>query len=321
MATPFTRNIRVGIMVMVGLVLLLAALYMIGDKQNLFGSTIKLRAHFSNVNGLTVGNNVRYVGIDVGTVSDIQIINDSSVMVEMTIEAGAMEYIRKNAIASIGTDGLMGNKLVNISSVPGTAAYIKEGDILETRIPLDTDEIMRTLSSTNDDMYQIAENLKSITTKIEQDNMIWNLLGDSAIARNIRSTMANIDQSSKELVGLTRSFNQITKDVQSGEGLLGTVLYDSSLVVKINSTLNNLQGVSDSLVRLSSDISDITKHVKRGEGAAGKMLMDEKTDQDLTETMENLKKSSVLLNENLEALKRSLLFRRYFRKQEKSKSE
>ena len=88
-----------------------------GSKQNLFGSTFSISANFYNVNGLMQGNNVRYAGIDVGTVESITIINDTSVKVVMVIEKKIQPYIKKNALASIGTDGLMGNKLVNINSI------------------------------------------------------------------------------------------------------------------------------------------------------------------------------------------------------------
>lgn len=314
-----SRNIRLGIMVVTGIIFLVTALYFIGDKQNLFGSTIKIKASFTNVNGLAVGNNVRYVGIDVGTVYSIQIENDSTVIVEMTIESDAVQYIRKNAVATIGTDGLMGNKLVNIHSVSGKAKYIEEGDIIATIAPLETEEIMRTLSQTNDDMYLIAENLKSITEKIEEENMIWNLLRDTVIANNLRRTMVNVEHTSSDLTHLTTSFKGMVKNIEKGEGIAGSIIYDDTFMLKVDKTLTNLQGVTDSLSRLSSDITEITGHVKKGEGAAGKVLMDPKFEQDLNETLVNVKNASKSLEENMEALKHSILLRKYYKKKAKEK--
>lgn len=316
-----SRNIRLGLMVIIGATILVAGLYFIGDKQNLFGSTIQLKAHFTNVNGLNVGNNVRYVGIDVGTVTDINIMNDSIVLVEMTIESEATEFIRTNAVASIGTDGLMGNKLVNIQSVRGVAPYIKEGDVLKSVPPINTDEVMRTLNETNKDMYLIAENLKSITNKIEEENMIWNLLGDSLISSNIKSAIANIELTSSDLTHLTKSFREITGDVKSGEGLMGTLIYDTLLMNKMDRTMANLQIVSDSLSSITNDFSRISVRVKEGKGAAGTILMDDEFDEDLTQTIVNMKKASATLDENLEALKHNFLFRRYFKKKAKEENK
>lgn len=319
--SSLSRNIRVGIMFLLGLILLVGALYLIGDKRNLFGDTILLKAEFEEVNGLMKGNNVRYVGIDVGTVSDVRILNDSVVSVEMTIEAEATSFIRTNALASIGSDGLMGNKLVNIHAVQGKAPYIQEGDVIQAVAPLDTDEIMRTLSRTNDDMSTIAQNLKSITQKIEEENMIWNLLGDSAMAVSIKNTIKNVDYTSAELTQITRTFREISEDVKGGKGTVGKLLTDTSFMVKLDNTLLGIQNVTDSLSKLSGNISQITDDINEGKGAAGKVLKDEQFDKDLTETLENMKRASKALEEDLEALKHNIFFRGYFKKKAKEEKK
>ena len=109
-------NAKVGLLVLLGLVFLVLTLYMIGKNRNLFGSTFTIKAVLNNVNGLVPGNNVRFKGIDVGTVKSITVANDTAIYVIMTIDKNMKPYIKKNAIASVGTDGLMGNKLININS-------------------------------------------------------------------------------------------------------------------------------------------------------------------------------------------------------------
>lgn len=314
MAKENSRNIRLGIMVFTGLIFLVAALYFIGDKRNLFGSNFKITANFSNVNGLTVGNNVRYVGIDIGTVSDIRIVNDSSVFVEMTIESEALKFIKKNAVASIGTDGLMGNKLVNIRSGGGGSTYIKEGDVLSTIAPLESEEIMRTLSKTNDQMLGIATNLKSITDKINDENNIWNLLKDTTISNNVRHTLANVEMTSYDVKEVAKSFKLMMNDVKAGKGMAGALLNDNNQKERLEKTFSNIEDFSDTLSQLSNDISNITRHVNKGQGAAGTILMDEKFEKDLVETLESIKKASKGLEENMEALKHNFLFRRYYKK-------
>lgn len=304
-------------MVIVGLIGLIFALYLIGNNQNLFGSTIKLHTSFTTVNGLVVGNNVRYMGIDVGTVSDVKILNDTLVQVEMTIESEAMEYIKTNAIATIGTDGLMGNKLVNIQSADGNSPYIKDGGKIESIAPLDTDEIMRTLSETNEDIFVIAQNLKNITGKIEEENMIWELLEDSLITINIRHTLQNLESTSRDLSVISQSFKGMAKDIESGKGLVGSLIYDTTFMYSLDETINNIQSVSDSLNRLTTNISSITDHIKKGEGAAGKILMDDEFEKDLDETMNNVREASKALDENMKALQSNILFRRYFKKKAK----
>jgi phospholipid/cholesterol/gamma-HCH transport system substrate-binding protein len=319
--SALTRNVRVGLMFLIGLVLLIGALYFIGNRQNLFGNTIKIQAEFEEVNGLMKGNKVRYSGIDVGTVSDVRILNDSIVLVDMVIDAEATSFIRTNALAAVGSDGLMGNKILNINASKGEALYIKEGDVIKSVTPLDTDEIMRTLSRTNDDMSMIAQNLKSITQKIEDENMVWNLLSDSALALNIKNTVRNVDYTSAELTNISRTFSQVAKDVQDGKGTVGKLLKDTSFIERVDNALLGIQNVSDSLNRLTGNISDITDDIKAGKGAAGRILKDEQFDKDLTETMENMKKASKALEEDLEALKHSIFFRKYFKKKAKEEKK
>ena len=121
MAKETPNYIKLGILVTVGLVLLVVGLYFIGSNKNLFGSTFKLYAVFKDVNGLKAGNNVRYAGIDVGTVENILINNDTTIRVEMVIEERMKDVIKKNSIAGIGTDGLMGDRLINIDAASSDA--------------------------------------------------------------------------------------------------------------------------------------------------------------------------------------------------------
>jgi len=153
-------------MVLAGLAFLVIAMYVIGNNQNLFGSTFKISADFNNVNGLMEGNNVRLVGVNVGTVTQVEIINDSTVKVDMVIEDKYQNFIKKNALISVGTDGLMGNKLVNISPSDKPSAIVEEGDVLATIKSIETDEIFKTLGQTNDDIAEIASNLKVFSEKM-----------------------------------------------------------------------------------------------------------------------------------------------------------
>ena len=141
--TTSMDNAKLGLFVMAGLVFLIFSLYMIGRNRSLFGSTFTITASFSNVNGLVPGNNVRYSGIDVGTVDRIQLINDTVVHVSMLLDQDVRQHIRQNAIASIGTDGLMGNKIISIKSQPGDAPIITDGGFIQSRIPVETDAMLQ----------------------------------------------------------------------------------------------------------------------------------------------------------------------------------
>src|SRR5688572_3728889 len=102
-------NFRLGLLVVTATILLIVALYIIGNNKNLFGSSFTLHTTFENVNGLQKGNNVRYAGINVGTVEEIYLKNDTTINITLTINTDFLGLILNNSIATIGTDGLMGN--------------------------------------------------------------------------------------------------------------------------------------------------------------------------------------------------------------------
>ena len=111
------EKFKLGVFVTFGSLIFIIAIYMIGQRQNLFAKSFALNSNFTNVNGLIPGNNVRYSGINVGTVKRITMVNDSVITVEMVIEEQMIHHIKTDAIATIGSDGLVGNMIVNI--LPG----------------------------------------------------------------------------------------------------------------------------------------------------------------------------------------------------------
>jgi len=100
---------KLGMFVILGLVLFVFTIYFVGRQKNLFGSTFHLRAQFRTVSGLREGNNVRFSGINLGTVNDIELITDTLVMVDLLVKREVQQFIKKDATASIGSDGLMGD--------------------------------------------------------------------------------------------------------------------------------------------------------------------------------------------------------------------
>ncbi|MCC7301572.1 MAG: MCE family protein [Bacteroidia bacterium] len=316
-----TRNLRLGIFVLAGTALLIAALYLVGTKQNLFGSTFNLYANFSTVSGLMEGNNVRYAGIDVGTVSEVMIVNDSNVRVTMMIEESVQKYIRKNCKAAVSTDGLMGNKLVNITPSSGPSPMVEPEDVLATVAPIEIEQMIRTLSVTNDNMKDITANLKDITERFRSRNTIWSLLTDEEVAENIKASIVQIRKTSDHTLQITGDLHSLVAGIKNGKGSLGALVTDTALYGSVKQTVLKFEKLSDSLAVLSGDISDISGKLKKGEGSIGVLLNDTAFVHHLNQSMKELNKGTILLNEDLEALKHTFPLKRYFKKQEKKKKK
>lgn len=317
MAKETSKNIRVGIVVLLGTLFLIAALYFIGDKQNLFGSKIRIKANFHDVNGLRSGNNVRFGGIDIGTVESIDIINDTMITVVMMIESEAKAFIKKNAVATIGTDGLMGNKLVNIKANKVPSSEIQEGDFLNVRDAIETDEVLRTLTGTNEDVSAIAKNLRSITDKLNSPNTLWNLLSDPAIAENVKHAIVQIKLTTNRTATITGDLSQLVSDTKSGKGTIGSLLTDESLSSSLRQSIVNIELVSDSLAYVTGDLRNVSQRIKNGDGAIGTILMDTSFVNKLNQSMESVRSGTKSFDESMEALKHNFLLRRYFKKKNK----
>lgn len=317
MANETYRNIRLGAFVAVGTVLMVVAFYLIGNKQNLFGSSFRISARFYNVNGLTQGNNVRFAGIDVGTVETVEIINDSTVIVTMLLEKDVQKFIKGNAIASVGTDGLMGNKLVNINSVKDPGLAIKEGDELGTLRPLEMDEMVRTLNETNINIKVITDNLRSITEKISSKNSLWNVLLDTLVADNVKSVVVNLKLMSNDGIAITGNFKELSAQMRSGKGTIAALVTDTVLSGRVNQTIVNLEKFSDSAAVISGDISFLVHQLKHGKGTLGILLTDTMLVHDLNKSILRIDTAAGSFDENMEALHYSWPFKKYYKKQGK----
>lgn len=321
MANDALKNIRLGVFVLLGTTFLIGALYIIGNKQNLFGNTFRISSLFNNVNGLMVGNNVRFSGIDVGTVESIEIVNDTSVKVVMVVEQEIRKHIKKNALASIGTDGLMGNKLVNINSVRAISASVQENDVLQSVRPIEQDEMIRTLNATNNNMKAITGNFRIITERINSKNTLWSLLMDTNIAKNVKATIVNIRIASSQSAVLTGNIRNLIDGIKNGKGTLGTLIVDTTISGKLKQVVVRFEKLSDSVAIISGNISHVVNGIQNGKGSVGVLLQDTMFVHNLNQSIQNINKGSIILNEDLEALKHSWLLRKYFRKQKKQKAK
>ena len=145
-----TNKMKLGIFISLGIAVFILAIYFIGEKQQLFRSTFRLSGVFKDVAGLQAGNNVRLSGINVGTIDDVSIISDTSVRVVILVDESTRKFIKKDAVASIGSEGLMGNKVLIINPGTGDKKIIEDNDTIATTQPTEIDEIMKSLKSTID---------------------------------------------------------------------------------------------------------------------------------------------------------------------------
>jgi phospholipid/cholesterol/gamma-HCH transport system substrate-binding protein len=292
-------KVRLGLFIIGGLALFVLAIFIIGKQQNLFNPVFRLSATFRNVSGLQVGNNVRFTGINVGTVDNIAIINDSTVRVEMLIKKEVQPFIKADCEVAIGSEGLIGDRLLTISYGSPDAPIVNDGQQLASKEPIETDAIIASLETTSESVEVVALQLAEIMTKINSGKgTLGRLIQDSVIAENINETIENFKTSSE---GLDQTI-EATKE-------------------NVFAFMESLQKTAAKTEVASNQLGEIMVKVNSGQGTLGMLIQDSTTAVHLTETILNLKESSEGLNENMEALKHNIFFRGYFKRKAKEEEK
>ena len=197
---------KLGLFVLLGSALFVVTVYYIGKNKNLFAATFQLKAQFKNVSGLKIGNNVRFSGINVGTVKKIEFISDSAVVVNLIIKEEVQQYIKTDAVASIGSDGLMGDKVLTIS--PGTSSneIVKDKATIGSAKAVELEDLMKGLRKSVDNAEIITSQLSEFSIKINKGKGALNkVLTDEEFADGIQKTLANLQLSSDEFLVFTKN--------------------------------------------------------------------------------------------------------------------
>ena len=320
MKTTEAQKIRLGIFVIIGTALFVTAVYFIGQRQNMFEKTFTLNAFFQNVNGLQKGNNVRYSGIDIGTVKDISMINDSVIKVEMAIEEKILSHIKTDAIAAIGSDGLVGNMIINI--VPGkreNATTIKNGDTIESYSKIGPDDILSTLGSSSENLAILSSDLLKITDAILQgQGTIGVLLNDTAMAKDLSQSVTNFNRASYSAIRSIKDLNSIISDIKTNDNtVLGLLINDTISGQKLKTIVKNLEATSLEIDNLVETATSVVNTIQSNDGALNYVLNDTSLVNSLKSTFKNINEGTIKFNENMEALKHNFLTRGYFKKLER----
>lgn len=224
MKTSISQKIKTGIFTLLGILLFVAGIFLIGSKKNMFDDTFMIYGTFKNIGGLEVGNNIRFAGINVGTIKDIKIVSDTMIRVDMSLKSQVKHFLKKDALASIGSDGLMGDKLITIAS--GSANEVKllnDGSRITTINPMEFDKEISKITNVAANAEIITRELATMVLQIRQGNgSISSLLYSNKLSSSLEGTADNAKALSSSLAG-------IASQVRSGKGSLGKLFYTNGL--------------------------------------------------------------------------------------------
>lgn len=315
------KSVVVGIFVLIGIIIFVAGVLTLGGQQKKFVKSIRLSAVFDDVAGLQQGNNVWFSGVKIGTVRKINFYGESQVEIIMAVESKVQEYIRKDSKATIGSDGLIGSKIIVIYGGTTQSPAVDDGDRLIAEMPLDTDKMMATLQENNKNLVTITENLKVLTTKIaEGKGIVGAVMTDSTLAVSFKNTLYNLETASLESRKTVAELSKLGKSFNQEGTLLHQLTNDKETFPKLQSTVSSLEKTADNAQTLTNNLNATSQKLNSSDNAAGMLLNDEEFAGKIRSTITNVDSATYNLNKGLEALPYTWPFRKGFKRKAKAEA-
>ena len=291
------KEIRVGAMIAIGLIIIFSAFFIIGGKEGIFSKRYKLFARFDNIEGLSVGAPVRLGGWKVGTVDQIQFTDDArgeAIIIMMSIDSKSFIRIREDSRARLGSMGLLGDRTLDISLgspdklpiSPGDFVVVEGGDVIK-------------------DVEEIASNAKEITRKInEGEGSMAQIINDPRLYTNLDSLLI--------------IWAELSQKINEGDGNLAMIMNDKTLYNNLNSFLNKSSDLIDNintgkgtLGKLATDdvlythtdslliaLNTTLEKINSGEGTMGQLMVNQELYDQLSGTLNSLDSLLIDLREN-----------------------
>lgn len=288
-------QVRVGAAVIAALAVLAIAVFFIGETGEVFGERYELITLMPNANGLIEGAAVRVAGQDVGKVENIDFIpvgqrqrQDQVLRITLAVNRRIKEQIRADSEARLRTQGLLGDKIIDVSPGTAEAPILEPGDTISSSAAIDYEQILSNASQLVDDLSVTLANMKAIADSL--------LAGSGSAGRLLMDTTLYV-----ELLETSRSMNEFLTAVNRGEGALSQLAQDDelyadlkSMIIGLDSLTATLVGGEGTLSRLLTDESlyqrlvsssaradSMLASLESGEGTMGQLL----TDQELYESL------------------------------------
>ena len=342
MTTTNLHYWKLGLFSFLGLLLLVVTIYILGFNQNLFRSSFVLYARFSNVSGLKQGSTVRLSGINVGTVARIEFVSDSLVLVKLFIDKEAQPFLKTDAIASIGSDGLVGDKVLELSAGNSKNPGIRNNDTIYSVAPIQWESLLKSVLNSAKNAEVITSEWSTFSRHLNRDNgLVYQLIRSESFATSIRTSINELQQSTHELALFTPSLNNpngtlhhlltdtewssqmrqtlihlqttsqqldtFSNALNHEDGLLYQLISSDSLQKSVNQTLTKLE-------KTATELHLFSQRMNQSNNVLSKLANDPKLAQQVDSTINHIDRGVREFRELEKAAKASVLLRGYFKK-------
>ncbi|MDD5362465.1 MAG: MlaD family protein [Ignavibacteria bacterium] len=291
------RNLAIGIFTMAGLALLIFVIFFISKNRNLFTTSLHLKTYFENVAGLQKGTKVTFSGIGIGSVYEINIISGDKIEVVLDVTTDIQKYIKTDSKVVIISEGLVGNRIVEISAGSSSAPSVENNSIIESVKPISAEDILKSLKETGDNASKLSKDLADITGRVNKgEGTIGQLLKSDSLYYSVKNVMASFAVYSKDL---NRIFSSLGSAIDNISGDFG------KLTKELDKTVGNLSEITGKLNSSESFIGTLLTDTSFANNLKG-------TIESANKTTKNLEKGAFSFNQNMEALKHNFFFKGYF---------
>ncbi|HVV56234.1 MAG TPA: MlaD family protein [Mucilaginibacter sp.] len=320
--TDNRKAVTTGIFLSLALVVFVVGVFTLGGSQRAFSNNIHVSSVFADVNGLKPGANVWFSGVKVGTISEMHFIAASKVEVKISIDESAKPFIHDDAEVHIGSDGLIGNKIIVIDGGSPQAPAVKDGDVLQVQKQLSTDDIMKTFQKNNENLLAITSDFKQLSHQILQGKgTVGALLADSVMGQQLRNSMRNLQTTTQNAAQMVMQLDAFSKKLNTKGGLADNLLTDTTTFNRIKASAAQLQQAVTNANTLVENLNTASKKLTTTDNAIGVLLNDPKGAEQMRSTLNYLQQSTIKLNDDLEAAQHNFLLRGFFKKKAKQAKE
>jgi phospholipid/cholesterol/gamma-HCH transport system substrate-binding protein len=315
------KTVLTGLFVIIGIGILLAGVFIIGGKDKSFKKSVVAHAVFADVNGLAKGSNVWYSGVKIGTVKKVSFVQNG-VEVSFSIEEDVQQKIRKDTKVKLGSDGLIGNKIIVLYGGTLASPEVESGNTLEVEKAVGTEEMMATLQNNNANLLQITNDLKVISKNlVEGKGTIGKLLNDPTINNTLQAAMISLSRAGSNAQLLTANLSEFTGKLNNKGYFLNDIATDTTIVASLKQTAAQLNQVSRDAGVVVENLNVTTAKLNSNKSAVGVLLSDEAAGANIQKTLANLQSGTKKLDENMEALQHNFLLRGFFKKRTKAEEK
>ncbi|MCZ8145821.1 MlaD family protein [Flavobacterium sp.] len=250
MKNDTTHYWKVGLFSLFGLLLLVIAVYTLGFNQNIFRSSFVVYARFQTVSGLRQGSTIRLAGIGIGTVSRIAFEPDGTVLVKLALDTEVQTHLYRDAIATIGSNGLVGDKVLELTAGSQASGILHPNDTLQSVAPIEVEVIMESVWQSAKNAAAITSEWQTFSHRLNRENgLVSRLIRSRTFADKIERVVAQLEQSTSALA-------QFTPQLNNPQGWVHRALSDPTWSAHWSASLQELHTTSTALREFSTRLNE-----------------------------------------------------------------